>query len=41
MKELFLLGADACMGSSIFYFTRYSYLEIKEFLLKEKINIRF
>lgn len=41
MKEIFLLGADACMGSSIFYFTRYSYLEIKEFLLKENINIRF
>jgi cyclase len=41
MKEMFLLGADACMGSSIFYFTRYSYSEIKEFLLKENINIRF
>ena len=40
MKNAFLQGADACMAASIFYFTRFSYAEIKEILLNENINIR-
>tara|TARA_B110000305_G_scaffold238660_1_gene304600 strand:- start:1458 stop:2006 length:549 start_codon:yes stop_codon:yes gene_type:complete len=40
MKDAILNGADACMAASIFYFTRYSYVEIKEFLIKENINVR-
>jgi len=41
MKDAITLGVDACMAASIFYFTRYSYADIKEFLNKENINIRF
>ena len=40
IKDAILNGADACMAASIFYFTRYSYGEIKEFLIKENINVR-
>ena len=40
MKEAIKLGADACMAASIFYFTRYSYGDIKNFLLSENINVR-
>lgn len=40
MKEAIKLGADACMAASIFYFTRYSYGDIKNFLMTENINVR-
>jgi cyclase len=40
MKDAIELGADACMGGSIFFFSRYSYSDIKKFLFNEKVNIR-
>lgn len=40
MKDILNNGADACMASSIFYFTRYSYKEIKDYLFNEKVNVR-
>ena len=40
MKDAIELGADACMGGSIFFFSRYSYSDIKKFLFDEKVNIR-
>ena len=40
IKDAIDKGADACMAASIFYFTRYSYADIKDFLNKENINIR-
>ena len=40
MKEAIDLGADACMAGSIFFFTRYSYKDIKNYLNKNYINVR-
>ena len=40
MKDAIINGADACMAASIFYFTRYSYGDIKQVLSKENINVR-
>jgi len=40
MREALLKGVDACMAASIFYFTEYSYADIKEFLYKEHFNVR-
>ncbi len=40
MKDAFDLGADACMAGSIFFFSRYSYSDIKKFLFNEKVNVR-
>ena len=33
-------GASGVSAGSIFYFSRYSYKDIKDFLLKNKIKIR-
>lgn len=40
MNSAMKIGADACMAGSIFYFTKYSYGDIKEFLLKENNSVR-
>jgi len=40
IKDAIDKGADACMAASIFYFTRYSYADIKDFLSKENLNVR-
>lgn len=40
IKDAINKGADACMAASIFYFTRYSYADIKDFLKRENISIR-
>ena len=40
IKDAILQGADACLAASIFYFTRYSYAEIKDFLKNKNINVR-
>ena len=41
MRKILSNGADACMASSMFYFTKYSYKEVKEYLSNKKINVRF
>lgn len=40
MGEVFQLGVEACMAGSIFFFSRYSYRDIKNFLDEQNINIR-
>ena len=40
MKDAINKGVDACMAGSIFFFTKYSYIDIKRFLDKNKIKIR-
>ena len=40
MRNILSNGADACMASSMFYFTKYSYKEVKEYLSNKKIKVR-
>lgn len=40
MHEAFLKGADACGAGSLFYYTKYSYRDIKDFLKKKNVNVR-
>jgi len=40
MKDAIDKGVDACMAGSIFFFTRYSYIDIKKFLAEKQIKIR-
>lgn len=40
MIEPFTSGADGLCAGSIFYFSQYSYKDIKDFLIKNKINVR-
>lgn len=41
MEKAFLNGADACCASSIFNFTKYSYFDVKKYLLDKKLNVRY
>ena len=40
IKKPFALGADGCGASSIFYYTQYSYKDIKDYLVENKISVR-
>ena len=40
MIEPFTSGVDGLCAGSIFYFSQYSYKDIKDFLIKNKINVR-
>ena len=40
MIKPFTFGVDGVCAGSIFYFSQYSYKDIKDFLIKNKINVR-
>lgn len=40
MHKAFSNGADACCASSIFNFTKYSYHDVKKYLLENKLDVR-
>ena len=40
MEKAFKIGSDACGAGSIFYYTKFSYKDIKNHLKKNKIKVR-
>ena len=40
MKDSLIAGADACGAGSIFYYTKYSYRDIKDYLKENDIAVR-
>lgn len=40
MMDAFDAGVDACIAGSMFFFSRYSYSDVKKFLLQKNTNVR-